>query len=142
MIPTTTRTLLPKFAAFITIFEFDLLPPQPLLSEFVLPAFNTVSYISKLLRSVAAVVINPYSVDKNDLKDVQLQNKDIMCDIASSVKINLVYLLTFTSLNDDDAIAVPHEDAQATLGDTNDPFTSISMFKDFADKNIAANDAY
>ncbi|GJZ54477.1 hypothetical protein Tco_0609362 [Tanacetum coccineum] len=45
-------------------------------------------------------------------------------------------------LNDDDAIAVPHEDAQATLGDTNDPFTSISMFKDFADKNIAANDTY
>ncbi|GJS90154.1 hypothetical protein Tco_0772790 [Tanacetum coccineum] len=36
-------------------------------------------------------------------------------------------------LNDDDAIAVPHEDAQATLGDTNDPFTSISMSKDFAD---------
>ncbi|GJS37527.1 hypothetical protein Tco_0535909 [Tanacetum coccineum] len=45
-------------------------------------------------------------------------------------------------LNDDDAIAVPHEDAQATLGDTNDPFTSISMSKDFADKDIAANDAY
>ncbi|GJW45239.1 serine acetyltransferase 1, chloroplastic-like protein [Tanacetum coccineum] len=30
-------------------------------------------------------------------------------------------------LNDDDAIAVPYEVAQATLGDTNDPFTSISM---------------
>ncbi|GKC44597.1 hypothetical protein Tco_1062319, partial [Tanacetum coccineum] len=48
----------------------------------------------------------------------------------------------FDRLNDDDAIAVPHEDAQATLGDTNDPFTSISMFKDFADKDIAVNDAY
>ncbi|GJT03951.1 ribonuclease H-like domain-containing protein [Tanacetum coccineum] len=45
-------------------------------------------------------------------------------------------------LNDDDAIVVPHEDAQATLGDTNDPFTSISMSKDFPDKDIAANDAY
>ncbi|GKC40985.1 hypothetical protein Tco_1053369 [Tanacetum coccineum] len=45
-------------------------------------------------------------------------------------------------LNDDDAITVPYEDAQATLGDTNDPFTSISMSKDFVDKNIAANDAY
>ncbi|GKA77194.1 hypothetical protein Tco_0783655 [Tanacetum coccineum] len=45
-------------------------------------------------------------------------------------------------LNDDDVIVVPHEDAQATLGDTNDPFTSISMSKDFADKDISANDAY
>ncbi|GKC58395.1 hypothetical protein Tco_1085993 [Tanacetum coccineum] len=45
-------------------------------------------------------------------------------------------------LNDDDAIAAPHEDAQATFNDTNDPFTSISMSKDFADKDIAANDAY
>ncbi|GJS26530.1 hypothetical protein Tco_0487150 [Tanacetum coccineum] len=45
-------------------------------------------------------------------------------------------------LNDDDVIVVPHEDAQATLGDTNDPFTSISMSKDFADKDILANDAY
>ncbi|GKC06504.1 hypothetical protein Tco_0998114 [Tanacetum coccineum] len=45
-------------------------------------------------------------------------------------------------LNDDDVIVVPHEDAQATLGDTNDPFTSISMSKDFAEKDILANDAY
>ncbi|GJV32956.1 putative reverse transcriptase domain-containing protein [Tanacetum coccineum] len=45
-------------------------------------------------------------------------------------------------LNDGDTMVVPHEDAQATLGDTNDPFTSISMSKDFADKNIAPNDAY
>ncbi|GKB39852.1 hypothetical protein Tco_0884794 [Tanacetum coccineum] len=44
--------------------------------------------------------------------------------------------------DDDDAIDVPHEDAQAILGDNNDPFTSISMSKDFVDKNIAANDAY
>ncbi|GJX88138.1 hypothetical protein Tco_0340152 [Tanacetum coccineum] len=65
MIPTTTRTLLPKFAAFITIFEFDLLPPQPLLSEFVLPAFNTVSYISKLLRFIAAVVAEVLRCHKN-----------------------------------------------------------------------------
>ncbi|GKA30616.1 hypothetical protein Tco_0716921 [Tanacetum coccineum] len=45
-------------------------------------------------------------------------------------------------LNDDDVIVVPHEDAQATLGDTNDPFTSILKSKDFADKDISANDAY
>ncbi|GKG44606.1 hypothetical protein Tco_0486044, partial [Tanacetum coccineum] len=45
-------------------------------------------------------------------------------------------------LNDDDVIVVPHEDAQATFGNTNDPFTSISMFKDCADKDISANDAY
>ncbi|GKA47210.1 hypothetical protein Tco_0740093 [Tanacetum coccineum] len=45
-------------------------------------------------------------------------------------------------LNNDDVIVVPHKDAQATLGDTNDPFTCISMSKDLADKNIAANDAY
>ncbi|GJW83263.1 cell division control protein 48 homolog C-like protein isoform X2, partial [Tanacetum coccineum] len=38
---------------------------------------------------------------------------------------------TTNRLNDDDAIAVPHEDAQTTLGDTNDPFTSTSMSKDF-----------
>nr|GEW10072.1 hypothetical protein [Tanacetum cinerariifolium] len=44
--------------------------------------------------------------------------------------------------DDDDAIAVPHEYAQATLGDTNDPFTYISMSKDFVDKNISANNAY
>ncbi|GJQ97996.1 hypothetical protein Tco_0009135, partial [Tanacetum coccineum] len=44
--------------------------------------------------------------------------------------------------NDDDVIAVPHEDAEDTLGDTNDPFTSISMSKDFAEKDISANDAY
>ncbi|GJT05559.1 RNA-directed DNA polymerase, eukaryota [Tanacetum coccineum] len=45
-------------------------------------------------------------------------------------------------LNDDNAIVVLHEDAQATLGDTNDPFTSILMSKDFTDKYISANDAY
>ncbi|GKE67806.1 hypothetical protein Tco_1521967, partial [Tanacetum coccineum] len=45
-------------------------------------------------------------------------------------------------LNDDDMIAVPHEDAQATFGDTNDPFTSISISRDFADKDIVANYAY
>ncbi|GKA56615.1 retrotransposon protein, putative, ty1-copia subclass [Tanacetum coccineum] len=48
----------------------------------------------------------------------------------------------FLLLNDNDVIVVPHEDAQATLGDANDPFTSISMSKHFADKDISANDAY
>ncbi|GJV81441.1 hypothetical protein Tco_1517311 [Tanacetum coccineum] len=59
---------------------------------------------------------------------------------SSIIKIQKVYEFKrfLDRLNDDDAIAVPHEDAQATLGDTNDPFTSISMSKDFADKNIAA----
>ncbi|GJX94542.1 hypothetical protein Tco_0349128 [Tanacetum coccineum] len=67
-----------------------------------------------------------------------------MYDIASSVEIQKVYEFKrfLDRLNDDDAIAVPHEDAQATLGDTDDPFTSILMSKDFADKNIATNDAY
>ncbi|GJU44187.1 hypothetical protein Tco_1201453 [Tanacetum coccineum] len=86
------------------------------------------------------------SVDKNYSKDVQLQDEDIMYDIASSVEYEElkkeVHETIGIKLNDDDAIAVPHEDAQATLGDTNDPFTSISMSKDFADKDIAANDAY
>ncbi|GJV41972.1 reverse transcriptase domain-containing protein [Tanacetum coccineum] len=53
-----------------------------------------------------------------------------------------VSLFTYTPLNDDYVLVVPHEDAQATLGDTNDPFTSISMSKDFANKDISANDAY
>ncbi|GKB42069.1 retrotransposon gag domain, retroviral aspartyl protease [Tanacetum coccineum] len=79
----------------------DLLPPQPLLPEFVLLAFN--------IRSAAVVVMNPYSVDKNDPNDVQLQNKDIMYDITSSVEN------WRKRPNDDDPIAVPHEDAQATL---------------------------
>ncbi|GJU22939.1 hypothetical protein Tco_1156281 [Tanacetum coccineum] len=59
-------------------------------------------------------------------------------------KIQKVYEFKrfFNRLNDDDVIVVPHEDAQATLGDTNDPFTFISMSKDFADKDISANDAY
>nr|GEW52984.1 hypothetical protein [Tanacetum cinerariifolium] len=76
-----------------------------------------------------------------------------MYDIASSIK-PLDYDWKYEELekdvhgtigikfNDDDAIAVPHEDAQATRDDTNDPFTSTSMSKDFADKNIAANNAY
>ncbi|GKA74065.1 hypothetical protein Tco_0780367 [Tanacetum coccineum] len=97
---------------------------------------NTMTYNIRQVKSSLIIKINPDSVDKNDPKDVQLQNKDIMYDIASSVKN------WRKRLNDDDAIAVPHEDAQATLGDTNDPFTSISMSKDFADKNIAVNDAY
>ncbi|GJX52332.1 hypothetical protein Tco_0280701 [Tanacetum coccineum] len=88
--------------------------------------------------------MNPDSVDKNDPKDVQLHNKDIMYDIALSVEIQMVYEFKrfLDRLNNDDVIAVPHEDAQATLGDTNDPFTSILMSKDFADKNIAANNAF
>ncbi|GJW35019.1 hypothetical protein Tco_0057939 [Tanacetum coccineum] len=92
----------------------------------------------------SSVEMKPNSVDKNDLKDVQLQDADIMYDIASSVEIQKVYEFErfLDKLNVDDAIAIPHEDAQATFGDTNDPFTSISMSKDFADKNIAANDAY
>ncbi|GKB24939.1 hypothetical protein Tco_0864340 [Tanacetum coccineum] len=133
----------------------------------------------------ASKCMKPNSVDKNDLKDVQLQDADIMYDIASSVETiistwdfveKMNYGLTlkqvmarnckkpldydwkykelkkeiqkvyefkrFLDRLNDDAIVIPHEDAQATLGDTNDPFTSISMSKDFADKNIAANDAY
>ncbi|GJU86926.1 hypothetical protein Tco_1294472 [Tanacetum coccineum] len=105
---------------------------------------NTMTYNIRQVKSSLIIKINPDSVDKNDPKDVQLQNKDIMYDIASSVKIQKVYEFKrfLDRLNDDDAIPIPHEDAQATLGDTNDPFTSISMSKDFTDKNIAANDAY
>ncbi|GJT57675.1 hypothetical protein Tco_0992729 [Tanacetum coccineum] len=64
------------------------------------------------------------------------------CD--SDLEIQKVYRLKrfLSRLNDDDVIVVQHGDAQATLGDTNDPFTSISMSKDFADKDISANDAY
>ncbi|GJX06106.1 hypothetical protein Tco_0194038 [Tanacetum coccineum] len=60
------------------------------------------------------------------------------------IRIQKVYKFKrfLDKLNDDDVIAVPHEDAENTLGDTNDPFTSISMSKDFADKDISANDAY
>ncbi|GJU24535.1 hypothetical protein Tco_1163156 [Tanacetum coccineum] len=78
---------------------------------------------SSLLLEVNAMDMD--SVDKNYPKDVQLQDEDIMYDIASSVEIQKVYEFKrfLDRLNDDDAIAVPHEDAQATLGDTNDPFT-------------------
>nr|GEU50167.1 hypothetical protein [Tanacetum cinerariifolium] len=102
------------------------------------------AYVIRQVKSSSIIKMNLYSVDKNDSKDVQLQNKDIMYDIASNVEIQKVYEFKrfLDRLNDDDAIVVLHEDAQATLVDTNDPFTSISMFKDFADKNIAANDAY
>ncbi|GJU06665.1 hypothetical protein Tco_1123095 [Tanacetum coccineum] len=67
-----------------------------------------------------------------------------MYNIALSVEIQKVYEFKrfLSRLNDDDVIVVPHEDAQATLGDTNDPFPSISMYKDFVDKDILANDAY
>ncbi|GKB62766.1 hypothetical protein Tco_0918952 [Tanacetum coccineum] len=60
------------------------------------------------------------------------------------IRIQKVYKFKrfLDKLNDDDVIAVSHEDAKNTLGDTNDPFTSISMSKDFADKDISANDAY
>nr|GEW70894.1 hypothetical protein [Tanacetum cinerariifolium] len=62
--------------------------------------------------------MNPDSVDKNDPNDVQLQDEDIMYDIASSVEIQKVYELKrfLDRLNNDDAIAVPHEYSQATLG--------------------------
>ncbi|GKA60493.1 hypothetical protein Tco_0759900 [Tanacetum coccineum] len=88
--------------------------------------------------------MNPDNDDKNDPNDVQLQDEDIIYDIASSVEIQKVYEIKrfLDRLNDDDAIVVPHEDAQAILDDTNDPFTYILMSKDFADKDIAANDAY
>ncbi|GJT97665.1 hypothetical protein Tco_1093183 [Tanacetum coccineum] len=104
--------------------------------------YNTMAYIIQQVKSSSIVKMNPDSVDKNVPKDVQLEDEDIMYDIASSIEVNFVYLLIFTSLNDDDVIDVPHEYAQATLGDTNDPFNSISMSTDFVDKNIAANDAY
>ncbi|GJX59952.1 hypothetical protein Tco_0291342 [Tanacetum coccineum] len=102
------------------------------------------TYFIRQVKSSSIIKMNPDSVDKNDPKDVQLRDEYIMYDIASSVEIQKVYEFKrfLDRLNDDDAIAVPHEDAQATLGDTNDPFTSISMSKDFADKDIAANDAY
>ncbi|GKA96343.1 hypothetical protein Tco_0818438 [Tanacetum coccineum] len=108
---------------------------------------NTMTYIIRQVKSSSIIKMNPDSLDKNDPKDVQLQNKDFMYDIASSVEVNLIqkvykFKRFLDRLNDDDAIAVPHEDAQATLGDTNYPFASISMSKDFADKNIEANDAY
>ncbi|GJX72844.1 hypothetical protein Tco_0311439 [Tanacetum coccineum] len=97
--------------------------------------------------------MSPDSVDKNDPKDVQLQDEDIKYDIVSSVEPldydwkyekleKEVHGTIGIKLNDDDVIVVPHEEAQATLGDTNDPFTFISMSKDFTDKDIAANDAY
>ncbi|GKB60136.1 hypothetical protein Tco_0916322, partial [Tanacetum coccineum] len=88
--------------------------------------------------------MNPDSVDKIDPNDVQLEDEDIMYDIASSVEIQKVYEFKrfLDRLNDDDVIAVPHENAQATLDDTNYPFTSISISRDFADKDIVANYAY
>ncbi|GJT90858.1 hypothetical protein Tco_1079703 [Tanacetum coccineum] len=110
-------------------------------------------YLNITKRNVVEVFHEPDSVDKNDPKDIQLEDEDIMYDIASSVE-PLDYYWKYEELekdihgtisiklNDDDAIAVPHKDAQATLGDTNDPFNSISMSTDFANKDIAANDAY
>ncbi|GJY76479.1 hypothetical protein Tco_0481595 [Tanacetum coccineum] len=100
---------------------------------------NTMAYIIRQVKSSSIVKMISDSVDKNDPNDVQLQDEYIMYDTASSVEEFKRFLDRF---NNDNAIAVPHEDAQATLGDTNDPFTSISMSKDFADKDIAANDAY
>nr|GEX21235.1 hypothetical protein [Tanacetum cinerariifolium] len=75
------------------------------------------AYIIRQVKSSSIIKMNPYSVDKNDPNDVQLQNKDIMYDIASSVEIQKVYKFKrfLDRLNDDDAIAVSHEDAQATL---------------------------
>ncbi|GKE32521.1 hypothetical protein Tco_1451843 [Tanacetum coccineum] len=83
---------------------------------------NTIAYIIRQVKSSSIVKMNPDNVDKNDPKDVQLQDEYIMYDIASSVEIQKVYefkrLLDW--LNDDDVIVVPHEDAQA-----NDHFTFI-----------------
>ncbi|GKB70648.1 hypothetical protein Tco_0932060 [Tanacetum coccineum] len=53
--------------------------------------------ILQILQSFVSEM-NPDSVDKNDPNDVQLQDEDIMYDIASSVEVNLVYLLIFNSL--------------------------------------------
>ncbi|GJW78086.1 hypothetical protein Tco_0139768 [Tanacetum coccineum] len=125
---------------------------------------NTMAYIIRQAKSSSIVKMNPDIVDKNDPKDVQLEDEHIMYDIASSVETIIAtwdfvekmnYGLTLNQvmarnykknwrkrLNDDDVIAVPHEDAKATLGDINDPFNSISMSTDFADKDIADNDAY
>ncbi|GKB50534.1 hypothetical protein Tco_0901287 [Tanacetum coccineum] len=127
------------------------------------------AYIIRQVKSSSIVKMNPDSVDKNDPKDVQLQDEYIMYDIASSVETiistwdfveKMNYGLTLIQvmarnckkpfdcdwkyeklekeiqkvyefkrfldwLNDDDVIVVPHEDAQATLGDTNDHFTFI-----------------
>ncbi|GJZ12335.1 hypothetical protein Tco_0547565 [Tanacetum coccineum] len=70
--------------------------------------------------------------------------KQVMARNCKKKEIQKVYEFKrfLNRLNDDDVIVVPREDAQATLGDTNDLFTSISMSKDFADKDISANDAY
>ncbi|GJU30815.1 hypothetical protein Tco_1174404 [Tanacetum coccineum] len=87
--------------------------------------------------------MNPDSVDKIDPNDVQLEDEDIMYDIDLYFIQKVYEFKRFLDrLNDDDVIAVPHENAQATLGDTNDPFTSISISRDFADKDIVANYAY
>ncbi|GJX10576.1 hypothetical protein Tco_0200435 [Tanacetum coccineum] len=103
---------------------------------------NSMAYIIRQVKSSSIIKMNPDSIDKNYPKDVQLQNKDIMYDIPSSVE-PLDYDWKYEELekeahetigiklNNDDAIAVPHEDAQTTLGDTNDPFTSISISKDY-----------
>ncbi|GKE85781.1 hypothetical protein Tco_1559523 [Tanacetum coccineum] len=108
---------------------------------------NTMAYIIRQVKYSSIIKINPDKVDKNDPKDVQLQNIDIMYNIASSVEPldydwkyekleKEVHGTIGIKLNDDDVIVVLHEDAQATFGDTNDPFTFISMSKDLADKRI------
>ncbi|GKE06572.1 hypothetical protein Tco_1398590, partial [Tanacetum coccineum] len=94
--------------------------------------------------------INPDIVDKNDPKYVQLQDEDIMTILLQVLSLLIMignmknwrkmYMKPLAQRGN--AIVVPHEDAQATLGDTNNPFTSISISKDYADKYIAANDAY
>nr|GFB82244.1 hypothetical protein [Tanacetum cinerariifolium] len=119
----------------------------------LLPSFSEFFDGSKIYTSAPYLHQKLLYVDKSDPHDVQFQIKTSY-DIASSVgKFDISFDLYFIQkvyefkkfldrLNDDDAIVVPHEDAQAIFGDTNDPFTSISMSKDFVDKNIATNDAY
>ncbi|GJY56641.1 hypothetical protein Tco_0455756 [Tanacetum coccineum] len=47
---------------------------------------NTMAYIIRQVKSSSIVKINPDGVDKNDPKDVQLEDEDIMYDIALSVE--------------------------------------------------------
>ncbi|GJR54571.1 hypothetical protein Tco_1405092 [Tanacetum coccineum] len=105
------------------------------------------TYIIRQVKSTSIVKINQDNIDKNDPKDVQLEDEDIMYDIALSVEPldydwkyekleKEIHGTIGIKLNDDDVIAVLHEDAQATFGDIIDPCTFISMSKDFADKRI------
>ncbi|GKB70173.1 malonate--CoA ligase [Tanacetum coccineum] len=50
---------------------------------------NTMAYIIRQLKSSSTVKINPDSVDKNDPKDVQLEDEDIIYDITLSCRTSI-----------------------------------------------------